>query len=274
MPLLKFKLLEVALNAMALLPIFYHIFRHPLPYSPALQLQEKVHELQLALRRVNSHKDILLLLQHRPVYTAGRRQTASTVQYDLQRLTKMGADFVLSSRGGQLTYHGPGQIVGYPLIDLSRYAPVMGARDYVCRMQKMIEQHLKENHGLTPISSEHTGVFLDPVTKIASIGVQIRHRLTSHGFAFNVNQEPHSWFDQIIACGLNNVKAGSIEESINCKISMDDELERVVRSFGRAYGREMVMLEPHKEGEMGQAISAMEVEASLRGPWPKQPILD
>jgi lipoyl(octanoyl) transferase len=266
--------IPTALNTMTLPPVFYHVFRLPLPYSPALQLQERVHQAQLALRRANANKDILLLLQHRPVYTAGRRQTASSVQCDFQRLTRMGADFVLSSRGGQLTYHGPGQIVGYPLIDLSRYTPAMGARDYVCRMQKMIEQHLEDNHGLTLTSSEHTGVFLDPVTKIASIGVQIRHRLTSHGFAFNVTQEPLSWFDQIVACGLNNVKAGSIESSAKFKISMDDELEKVIGSFGRAYGREMVLLEPHKEGEIGEAISAIEMEASLGGSWPKKPMED
>lgn len=259
---------------MTLPPIFYHIFRLPVPYSSALQLQERAHQLQLALRRANVNKDILLLLQHRPVYTAGRRQTASSVQNDFQRLTRMGADFVLSSRGGQLTYHGPGQIVGYPLIDLSRYTPVMGARDYVCRMQKMIEQHLKDNHGLTPVSSEHTGVFLDPVTKVASIGVQIRHRLTSHGFAFNVTHEPLSWFDQIVACGLNNVKAGSVENSTKFKISIDDELEKVIDIFGRAYGREMELLEPHKEGEIGEAILAIDMEASRAGSWPKKPIVD
>lgn len=258
---------------MTLSPVFYHVFRLPLPYSPALKLQETIHQAQLVLRRANAHKDILLLLQHRPVYTAGRRQTASSVEDEFQRLTRMGADFVLSSRGGQLTYHGPGQIVGYPLLDLSRYAPVMGARDYVCRMQKMIERHLRENHGLQHAPSEHTGVFTDPMTKLASIGVQIRHRLTSHGFAFNVTREPLAWFDEVVACGLNDVKAGSVESVTNGSVSVDDELGKMVGAFGRAYDREMIALEPEKEGEIGEAILAMEAEALLAGSWPKEPKL-
>ncbi|KAJ3575919.1 hypothetical protein NP233_g792 [Leucocoprinus birnbaumii] len=254
-------------------PVFYYVFRLPLPYSPTLRLQETIHRAQLALRRSNAHRDILLLLEHRPVYTAGRRQAATSIEDESQRLTRMGADFVASSRGGQLTYHGPGQIVGYPLIDLSRYIPVMGARDYVCRMQKMIEQHIREDHGLQPSPSEHTGVFLDPTTKIASIGVQIRHRLTSHGFAFNVTREPLAWFDQIIACGLNDVKAGSVESATSKSVDMAEEFTRVIDAFGRAYDREMVALVPEMEAEIGEAILATEAEALLDGSWAKRPQL-
>jgi len=258
---------------MTLPPIFYHVFRLPLPYSSALQLQETIHSAQLALRRANAHKDILLLLQHRPVYTAGRRQTASSVEDEEQRVTRMSADFVLSSRGGQLTYHGPGQIVGYPLMDLSRYTPVMGARTYVCIMQKMLERYLRESHGLPHTPSEHTGVFLDPMTKIASIGVQIRHRLTSHGFALNVTREPLAWFDQVVACGLDDVKAGSLESASNKPVSIVEEFEKIVGAFGCAYDREMVAFETEKGGEIGEAILSMEAEAELAGSWPKVPSL-
>lgn len=258
---------------MTLPPIFYHVFHLPLPYSSALQLQETIHSAQLALRRTNAHKDILLLLQHRPVYTAGRRQTAVSVEGEQQHVTRMGADFVLSSRGGQLTYHGPGQIVGYPLMDLSRYTPVMGARNYVCIMQKMLERYLRESHGLQHTPSEHTGVFLDPMTKIGSIGVQIRHRLTSHGFALNVTREPLAWFDQVVACGLDDVKAGSLESASNKPVSMAEELEKMVGVFGRAYDREMIALEAEKEGEVGEAILSMEAEAVQAGSWPKAPRL-
>ncbi len=265
--------LQIYPAAMTLPPIFYHVFRQPLSYSPALQLQEKIHRVQLALRRANAHKDILLLLQHRPVYTGGRRQTALSVEDEQPHVTRMGADFVLSSRGGQLTYHGPGQIVGYPLMDLSRYTPVMGAKNYVCIMQKMLERYLRESHGLPHTSSEHTGVFLDPMTKIASIGVQIRHRLTSHGFALNVTREPLAWFDEIVACGLDDVKAGSLESATNRPVDMVEEFEKIVVAFGRAYGREMVGLEVEKEGEVGEAILSVEAEAVRAGSWPKTPSL-
>jgi len=252
-------------------PVFYYVFRLPLPYSPSLILQETIHRVQSVLRHSKTHKDVLLLLEHRPVYTAGRRQTATSMKDENERLIQMGADFVVSSRGGQLTYHGPGQIVGYPLIDLSRYIPIMSTRDYVCRMQKMIERHIFESHGLQYTTLEHTGVFLDPTTKIASIGVQIRHRLTSHGFAINISREPLAWLDRVIACGLGDVKAGSVESATNSTIDMSEEFARMIGAFGRAYDREMVALVPEEEGEVGEAILATEAGALLAGVWPRSP---
>ncbi|KAF6766490.1 hypothetical protein DFP72DRAFT_21253 [Ephemerocybe angulata] len=256
---------------MALPPIFYHAFRPPLPYRPTWLLQESLHRIQLEARRSANHNDLLLLLEHRPVYTAGRRQTEHELDNDRQRLTAIGADFVSASRGGQLTYHGPGQIVGYPLLDLSRYSPVIGARDYVCRMQKTLELHLKEAHGLDLAPSEHTGVFLDPRTKIASIGVQVRHRLTSHGFALNVTHEPRPWFDEVVACGLDGVKAGSIQSATGKPVTVQGEIPGLVERFGRLYGRDMVRLDLSQRNPSTDAILALEQEAAEMGPWAKAP---
>jgi lipoate-protein ligase B len=256
---------------MSLPPILYHYFRIPLPYVQTLALQERLHKLQLLQRQSGSHKDILLLLQHRPVYTAGRRQTEPTIRDERVRLTRIGADFLTTTRGGELTYHGPGQIVGYPLLDLSRYSPTMGARDYVCRMQKTLELHLKEAHAIPFIPLGHTGVFLDPTTKIASIGVQVRHRLTSHGFALNIAREPIAWFDRIIACGLKGVNAGSVESAKQAQVRVEDEIPGLVSRFGRVYGREMVEMNTRNEGEIGEAIEALEAEAEQAGPWSTQP---
>ncbi|KAF5377230.1 hypothetical protein D9615_006342 [Tricholomella constricta] len=256
---------------MSLPPIFYHYFRLPLPYTQTLALQERLHQLQLLQRRDGLHKDILLLLQHRPVYTAGRRQNEPTIRDERTRLTSIGADFLTTTRGGELTYHGPGQIVGYPLLDLSRYSPTMGARDYVCRMQKTLELHLKEAHAITPIPSGHTGVFLDATTKIASIGVQVRHRLTSHGFSMNITREPISWFDRIVACGLEGVNAGSVETAKDKEANVEDEIEGLVSRFGRLYEREMVRIGPEEGGEIGEAIANMEDEGLRAGAWPISP---
>ncbi|TFY64266.1 hypothetical protein EVG20_g6006 [Dentipellis fragilis] len=233
-----------------------------------LALQEKLHSLQLAQRKATGgHKDILLLLQHRPVYTGGRRQSEEEISLEQKRLGNIGADFVRTQRGGQLTYHGPGQITGYPLLDLGRTMPAMGIRDYICRMQKMIELHLQEAHGIGHIASEHTGVFLDERTKVGSIGVQVRHRLTTHGFAFNVTREPLPWFDEVVACGLEDVKAGCIEEAVGKKLSVEGEIPGLVERFGRLYGRTMVKMDVAKEGEAGKLISALEAEAkSMNAP--------
>jgi lipoyl(octanoyl) transferase 2 len=235
------------LRTMSLPPVLYHYFPRPLPYLHALQLQESIHALQLEQRRrspaSSSHQDILLLLQHKPVYTAGRRQTPSETASERARLTALGADFVLSQRGGELTYHGPGQLVGYPLLDLGRRRPAIGIRDYICRLQRILSLHLGKAHGLTPVTSEHTGVFLGEYEKVASIGVQVRHRLTSHGFAMNVTHEPRAWFDKIVACGLANVKATSIEGTTGRKQNVEMEIPGIVERFGRIMERQMVPLE-------------------------------
>ena len=123
-------------------PILYHIFKRPLPYLPTLALQEFIHAFQLRLSHrldtspadVNkppnaaNYPDVLLLLEHRPVYTAGRRQNEDVLRDEKTRLEKYGADWVATQRGGETTYHGPGQIVGYPLFDLER----MDVRTLIC----------------------------------------------------------------------------------------------------------------------------------------------
>ena len=260
---------------MSLPPIFYHYFSRPLPYVRTLALQEQLHALQLAQRRTQTNKDLLLLLQHRPVYTAGRRQlsTSLEVQEDEKRLTRIGADFVTTKRGGQYTYHGPGQIVGYPLLDLGRTRPAMGIRDYICSMQNALVLHLNEAHAISSALNDNTGVFLDAHTKIASIGVHVRHRLTTHGFAINVTSEPRPWFNQIIACGLHGVKAGCIADATarQEEITAAGEIPGIVERFGRMLRREMVPLDLSLEPEIGQAINELEEEAERAGECPRAP---
>ena len=247
---------------MSLPPIIYHYFSRPLPYLRALQLQEAIHVLQLQRRRAStSHQDILLLLQHKPVYTAGRRQTESETAPERARLTALGADFVLSQRGGELTYHGPGQLVGYPLLDLGRTSPAIGIRDYICRLQRTLLLYLREVHGITPTTvSEHTGVFLSADEKVASIGVQVRHRLTTHGFAMNITHEPRAWFDKIVACGLAGVKAASVEYATGRKVDVGTEVPGIVDRFGRVMERQMVPLEMGS-GELAELVYTLEQES-------------
>lgn len=106
---------------MSLPPILYKVFKTPLPYKQTLALQHQIHQLQLNRRRAGAeYPDVLLLLQHRPTYTGGRRQNAQDLSAEESRLTGIGADWVPTDRGGETTFHGPGQIVGYPLLDLGR----------------------------------------------------------------------------------------------------------------------------------------------------------
>ena len=247
---------------MSLPPIIYHYFPKPLPYLRTLQLQEAIHALQLQQRRTSasSHQDVLLLLQHKPVYTGGRRQTESSTAPERARLESLGADFVLAQRGGELTYHGPGQLVGYPLLDLGRAKPAMGIREYICRLQRTLTLYLREAHGLTPTTSEHTGVFLGAKEKVASIGVQVRHRLTTHGFAMNVTREPRAWFDEIVACGLADVKAVSVECATGKEVEVGMEIAGIVDRFGRVMERQMVPLEMGS-GELAELVHTLEQES-------------
>ncbi|KAJ3557832.1 hypothetical protein NM688_g1259 [Phlebia brevispora] len=262
---------------MSLPPIFYHYFRTPLPYVRTLALQEQLHAWQLAQRRLNAHKDILLLLEHRPVYTAGRRQHSNDPEIleEESRLTRLGADFVTTKRGGQITYHGPGQIVGYPLLDLGRTNPPMGIRDYICKLQTALKLHLREAHDIVTVPSDNTGVFLDEHTKIASIGVQVRHRLTSHGFAFNVTREPLAWFDRVVACGLADVKAGCIADASKKagdeEVTVDGEIQGLAERFGRVFGRDVRELDVDHEEEIGEAIRSLEATAHAQGKWLRAP---
>ncbi len=246
---------------MSLPPIIYHYFSRPLPYLRTLQLQEAIHALQLQQRRTASasHQDILLLLQHNPVYTGGRRQTESETALERARLTALGADFELVRRGGELTYHGPGQIVGYPLLNLGRTSPAIGIRDYICRLQRTLLLYLREEHGLTPTTSEHTGVFLNEYEKVASIGVQVRHRLTTHGFAMNITSEPRAWFDEIVACGLADVKSASVEGATGRRVDVGMEVPGIVERFGRVMERQVVPLEG--SGELAKLVYTLEQES-------------
>ena len=208
------------------------------------------------------------------MYTAGRRQTEEEVALERARLTNLGADFVLTQRGGQITYHGPGQIVGYPLMDLGRYQPAMGIRDYICRMQKTMSTVLKDEYGIDSVPSDNTGVFLDDTKKIGSIGVQVRHRLTSHGFAFNVTREPLAWFNQVVACGLTDVKAECMENATGEPISVSEVIPPLVDTFGRMYGKDMEEMDPESEGEIGELIREVEEEAVAMGEWAKEPLVN
>ena len=153
----------------------------------------------------------------------------------------------------------------------------MGIRDYICKLQTALKLHLKEEHGIASVPSDNTGVFLDEKTKIASIGVQVRHRLTSHGFAINVTAEPAQWFEQVVACGLVDVRAGCIADASTTRsregVAVAGEINGMVKRFGRVFGREVLPLTAEEHTEMCEAIRSVEDEARRAGPWPTAPSL-
>ncbi|KAL7420635.1 hypothetical protein Q5752_004586 [Cryptotrichosporon argae] len=201
----------------ALPPVRVHFLREPIPYPIGLKLQNDIIDARLAARArdpARGKSDVLLLLEHTPTYTTGRRDNSPNpdqLHPEEQKVQHVGADFYITKRGGQVTYHGPGQLVGYPILDLN--AMETPTRCYVEYLQALLADYVREEHDLdvlAPHPDGHVGVFSTPTEKMASIGIHLRHRITSHGFALNVTPEPIPWFDLVTACGLADVRAVSL----------------------------------------------------------------
>lgn len=183
----------------------------------------------LARSRRVANTDILLLLEHTPVYTLGKRNDAAVMGVSASGLK---ADVFHTQRGGLLTYHGPGQLVGYPILDLG--AMGLSARCYIDRLQQSLRAALESPPIAVPTQvapsaeAKYTGIWVDDTHKIASLGVHVRHRITSHGFALNVLNTALQGFQNIVACGLPDVRLTSIEEQLQRQDrSMDLTLPQV-----------------------------------------------
>src|SRR3954467_879589 len=195
-----------------------------LPYLEALAIQEELR----ARRQADEIPDTLLLLEHPPVYTKGRR----TLPSDLP----MGEDWNLSQgievhdvdRGGRVTYHGPGQIVGYPIM---RIGDVV---EYLRVMERGIIAALADEGVEAQIRSGLTGVWVDE-RKIGSIGVHVQRGVTTHGFAVNVDcdLQPFEW---IVPCGIDNVRMTSLYKETGLTGGMGCFRKRVAWRFAQAYG--------------------------------------
>jgi lipoyl(octanoyl) transferase len=169
-------------------------------FADALQLQEKI----VAQKRNEPHvADTILLLEHDPVYTIGRTPD----QTSLRGASHLPHPFFQINRGGQATYHGPGQLMGYPIIDLRNYS--QNLHKYLRWIEGLLIEFLGEFEIKAQRREGLTGVWVQE-RKIASIGVGVRHWITMHGFALNVCGDL-SPFDQITPCGISNVAMTSIE---------------------------------------------------------------
>jgi lipoate-protein ligase B len=265
--------------------VLWHFFSKPVPYEAALRLQENLHYVQLYRRRWGLNcPDILLLLEHRPVYTTGRRQLVDTLVNERHRLQELGAEWIATSRGGETTFHGPGQIVGYPLLDLRRMSVSLtrlltecendlgqlSVREYVSLLQKTMTS-FAHGHGVSTAPSDHTGVFVSPTAKLGSIGVQVRHRFTTHGFSINITEEPIPWFRQVVACGLPSVEAVSIAGVKGSAIGVNDCVEDLKPLFGSHFGTKLHPASQSNDEEVQEMLYQVERAAALAGSWKRGP---
>jgi lipoate-protein ligase B len=180
------------------------------PYAEALALQER----RLAERRAGAGPDRLLLLEHPPVVTLGRGFRPTSLLVSREELARRGIELCEVARGGDATYHGPGQLVGYPIVDLAaRGEP--DVHRYLRRLEAALGRALAALGVASRTLPGKTGVFVDdplrpePARKIASIGVAVRGWVTLHGFALNVSLDPAE-FGVIVPCGLADVAITSV----------------------------------------------------------------
>ena len=173
-------------------------------YRAALALQEAVRER----RQADELPDVLLLLEHPPVYTRGRRSRDGDLPFAPEWYAEQGIDIVPVRRGGQLTYHGPGQLVGYPIMRIDDVVAYLRTMEQALIAALGDEELVARNRPEDGI--EYTGVWVQD-RKIASIGVHVSQGVTAHGFAVNVDNDMRP-FDWAIACGLHGVRMTSLAD--------------------------------------------------------------
>ena len=199
-------------------------------YEEALEIQEKL----LKLRQENRIGDVLLILEHEPVITIGKRGNQSNILVPGEFLAEHGVKVCSIGRGGDVTYHGPGQIVGYPIMRFQDH--VSGVRELVRGLEEIFIQLLEEDFRIKAgRDTEHPGVWVEN-DKITAIGLLIHSGVTMHGFALNVNNDL-SYFNYINPCGIkgDNVMT-SISELLGNQIEVETITESMLNSFSKTFG--------------------------------------
>jgi lipoyl(octanoyl) transferase len=226
------------------------------PYGEARTLQKRLE----AARQGDEIPDVLLLLQHPPVYTKGRRAQPGELGMGEDWYRMQGIEIAETDRGGAVTYHGPGQLVGYPIVSLRPYGD--DVHEYVARMERVMTSSLAALGIEAQVIEGLTGVWTagappsptageDAARKIGSIGVHVSRGVTTHGFAVNVNNDlqPFEW---IVSCGIEGARMTSVCRELGAEADMDAFMDVVSARFGAIYGRERV---PLGAAELARAVA-------------------
>ncbi len=182
----------------------------------------------------------LLFVEHPPVYTLGKSGNIENVLITEEMRSAKGIEFFRTNRGGDITFHGPGQIVGYPILDLEKFYTDIGK--YLRNIEEVIILTLREYGIEAGRSAGETGVWIDAEIKgkerkICAIGVRSSRWITMHGFALNVNTDLN-YFNFIIPCGITNKQVTSIEKELGRKIDFEEAKEKVKNNFAKVFDAE------------------------------------
>ena len=195
-----------------------------------------------ARRCAETGEETLLLLEHGPVFTLGRNASRRDILFTPERCAELGIGVHEADRGGKVTYHGPGQLVGYPILDLS--PDRRDVRRYVRDLEETLIRVLAR-YGIegarSALPERVTSVWVGN-DKIAAIGVHVARDVTTHGFALNVTEEPMAGFAGIVPCGIVDGGVTSIAKALTTGVAPSMEMVRgaVVRRFGEIFGREII----------------------------------
>lgn len=201
-------------------------------YHVAWDLQRK-----LAAKRVDDHiLDTLLMLEHAPVYTAGRLSKPEHFLLHPDELMELGIPVVVTDRGGQVTYHGPGQLIGYPIFKLATLG--IAPAEYLRELQQVLIDTVRSFDLDAVAERGHTGVWVRG-EKIAAIGLRVRQGVTLHGFALNVDPDL-GYFRHIVPCGLIDRPMTSMARLLNRPVSVEETRSRLLTFFTKQF-----CLDPH-----------------------------
>jgi len=203
-------------------------FLGTLGYQPAYRIQQ----LLAAQHSIATPDQVntLLIVEHKPVYTIGIR-TAGYNELEEQRLISLGAEFYRTNRGGLITFHGPGQLVAYPILNLNGFTKSM--KWYICTLEATIIQMCKSSFGIQAKRSSDTGVWVDD-NKLCAIGVHGRRYVTTHGLALNCDVDL-KWFTHVVPCGIPDKGVTSLSKILRRHMPIKDVITPFLDSFANQF---------------------------------------
>ena len=221
------------------------------PYGDALRAQRAL----AAVRHARRVPDLVLLLEHPPVYTRGRRSTADELPMGEDWYRAQGIEISDTDRGGRVTYHGPGQLVGYPIVSLRPYGDDIHA--YIRRMEHAMITALGDWGVEAGLREGLTGVWVAE-RKIGSIGIHVSRAITTHGLAINVNNDlqPFEW---IVPCGIEACRMTSVSRELGAEQDIDAFAKMLAERFGQVYRRTLERVSPARLVELVEGAGALAI---------------
>jgi lipoyl(octanoyl) transferase len=208
-------------------------------YEAALTLQEEA-----AARVARAGAETMLLLEHDPVFTLGRNASEADVLFTPAKRRELGISLFEADRGGKVTYHGPGQLVGYPILNLD--PDRRDVRRYVRDLEEVLLSTLADfgvSASRSPMKERVSSVWIGN-DKIAAIGVHLSRWITTHGFALNVTEEPLPYFRGIVPCGITDGGVTSVSRALGRPVAVRDIVPKLCARFAEVFGRRIEVAGP------------------------------